>query len=68
MDFNKSKYLKKTKIVSDLKGYKRMGRIDTPLLVNLLQTYSSYCSRVGVMGKPDEILTKLKKEIPDRIT
>jgi hypothetical protein len=42
-------------------GWKRICRIDTPLIENLLQKYATYSSRIGVLEVPDEV-AKIKVE------
>jgi len=44
-------------------GWERICRIDTPIIDNLLQKYSTYSSRIGVKSIPSKII----KSIADKI-
>lgn len=62
IDFDKTKYLPKSKSLSELNGYSRICRVDNPLINKVQQRYGSYCSRVGAMAIPADLVTKLKKD------
>jgi hypothetical protein len=64
-DFHKMKTLKKAKRLSELKGYRRMCRVDSPMINRFIQQYVSQCSRVGTMTIPDELLETLVSRIPN---
>jgi hypothetical protein len=60
-DFHNVKSLKKAKKVSDLKGYKRVCRIDSPLINKFIQQYASHCSRFGAMKLPEGITNAINQ-------
>lgn len=64
-DFNKTRFLKKTKRLSDLRGYSRVCRVDSPMVNSFIQQYASQCSRFGTMTVPKEIslVSKLTTKI-----
>ena len=64
-DFHKVESLKKAKTISELKGYRRMCRVDSPMINRLIQQYVSQCSRVGTMTIPDELLKTLVSRMPN---
>lgn len=66
-DFHKTKSVKKAKRLSDLKGYRRVCRVDSPMINRFLQQYSSQCSRFGTMTIPKEVLKSSISKLPRKI-
>jgi hypothetical protein len=66
-DFHKVKSVKKAKKMTDLKGYKRLCRVDSPLLNSFIQQYAFHCSRFGTISIPEELSKSLSSRLPRRI-
>ena len=63
LDFQKSKHIDYKYHISDYKQYKRICRIDNPLINNIQQKYSALCSRIGIMAIPEEVANDTRKTI-----
>jgi len=62
-DFHKVKSLKKARRVSQLRNYRRVCRVDSPLINDFIQRYASHCSRFGKMRVPKEISRILRSNM-----
>jgi len=60
-------FLGKT-LIEQNDGWKRICRVDTPLIDSLLHEYSAYASRIGVQATPEDIVEsiveKSKRQAP----
>lgn len=66
-DFNKVTSLKKIKKMSELNKYRRICRVDSPMINSLIQKYVSHCSRHGTLTIPSSIRKQLKKKYQENV-
>lgn len=62
-DFHQIKSLKKVRRISELQNYKRVCRVDSPLINEFIQQYAAHCSRFGSMSIPKKISKILKSNL-----
>lgn len=67
-DFHKVKSLKKIKKIYELKNYKRLCRVESPLINDFVQKYSTHCSRFGTMKIPEQVSQKLSEVLTSNET